>query len=128
MVPLKMAQGQQQQKVLLLVEGAVVAVPVVTAQGLNEPAGAWKLVPVWMPIQRCCLPGEWIEVEDLAGGVQEEQAHLELMVGEPSFCISFQFGHPLTSHLPHPLMTTLSHPLRQCHLDVVPYVEKFTHP
>ena len=58
MAPLKMAQGQQQQKVLLLVGEAVVAAPVVTALELNEPAEAWKLVLVWMPIQRCYLPGE----------------------------------------------------------------------
>ena len=55
MAPLKMAQGQQ--RVLLLVGEAVVAAPVVTALELNEPAEAWKLVLVWMPIQRCYLPG-----------------------------------------------------------------------
>ena len=127
MAPLKMAQGQQQQKVLLLVGEAVVVAPVAAAPELHELAGAWKLVLVWMPIQRCYLPGEQIEVEGLAGEVQEEQDLLELVVGEPSFYISFQFAHPLTSHLPHPLMTTLFHPLKQCHLHFVPCVGRFLH-
>ena len=106
---------------------AVAAAPVVTALELNEPAEAWKLVLVWMSIQRCYLSEGWVEVEGLAEEVRVEQAHLELVVGEPSFCISFQFDHLLTSHLPHPLMTTLSHHLKQYHLDVVLYEEKFAH-
>ena len=56
MAPLKRAQGQQ--GVLLLVGEAVVVAPVVAVLELNEPAEAWKLVLVWMPIQRCYLPGE----------------------------------------------------------------------
>ena len=129
MAPLKMPQGQQQQKVLLLVGEAVVVAPVAAAPELHELAGAWKLVLVWMLIQRYYLLGEQIEIEGLAGEEQKEQAPLELVVvEEPSFYIFFQLAHPLTSHLLLLQMTTLFHPLKQCHLRFVPCVGRFLHP
>ena len=56
MAPLKRVQGQQ--GMLPLVKKAVVVAPVAATPELHELAAAWKLVLVWMPIQRCYLPGE----------------------------------------------------------------------